>query len=107
MDKLEITDQAQRIGTFDVNRAGSRLLFTLRSAASSTKTRIDDIRRIERSLDIGALVKQGLDKVEVSELLFRLGRTGARLLLHDPVRVEFSPGRQGHQPVRRWNRWRP
>jgi thiamine biosynthesis protein ThiI len=71
MDKLEITDQAQRIGTFTTSIEPDQDCCSLFVPAHpSTKTRIDDIRRIERSLDIGTLVKQGLDKVEVSEFTF-------------------------------------
>jgi thiamine biosynthesis protein ThiI len=71
MDKLEITDQAQRIGTFATSIEPDQdccSLFT--PSHPSTKTRIDDIRRIERGLDIGMLVKQGLDRVESSEFTF-------------------------------------
>jgi len=71
MDKVEITDQAQHIGTFATSIEPDQdccSLFT--PPHPSTKTRIDDIRKIERSFDIGALVKQGLDKAEVSEFTF-------------------------------------
>ena len=71
MDKLEITDQAQRIGTFTISIEPDEdccSLFT--PLHPSTKTRIDDIRRVERSFDIGALVKQGLEKTELSEFIF-------------------------------------
>jgi len=71
MDKLEITDQAQRIGTFTTSIEPDQdccSLFT--PPHPSTKTRIDDIRRVERGFDIGALIKQGLDKAEVSEFTF-------------------------------------
>ena len=71
MDKLEITDQAQRIGTFTTSIEPDEdccSLFT--PLHPSTKTRIDDIRRVERSFDIGALVKQGLEKTELSEFIF-------------------------------------
>jgi thiamine biosynthesis protein ThiI len=71
MDKLEITDQAQRIGTFTTSIEPDQDCCSLFVPPHpSTKTRIDDIRRIERSLDIGTLVKQGLDKAEVSEFIF-------------------------------------
>jgi thiamine biosynthesis protein ThiI len=71
MDKLEITDQAQRIGTFSTSIEPDQDCCSLFVPAHpSTKTRIDDIRRIERNLDIGTLVKQGVDKVEVSEFTF-------------------------------------
>ncbi len=71
MDKLEITDQAERIGTFATSIEPDQdccSLFT--PPHPSTKTRLDDIRRIERGFDIGALVKQGLDKAEPSEFTF-------------------------------------
>ncbi len=73
MDKVEITDQAQRIGTFATSIEPDQdccSLFT--PPHPSTKTRIDDIRKIERTFDIGALVKQGLDKAELSEFTYPL-----------------------------------
>lgn len=71
MDKVEITDQAQRIGTFTTSIEPDQdccSLFT--PLHPSTRTRIDDIRKIERAFDIGALVKQGLEKAELSEFSF-------------------------------------
>jgi len=71
MDKIEITDQAQRIGTFSTSIEPDQdccSLFT--PPHPSTRTRPDDIRRIERSFDIGALVKQGLEQAELSEFTF-------------------------------------
>jgi len=71
MDKIEITDQAQRIGTFTTSIEPDQdccSLFT--PPHPSTRTRIDDIRKVERGFDIGALVKQGLDKAELSEFTF-------------------------------------
>jgi len=71
MDKLEITDQAEAIGTFATSIEPDQdccSLFT--PPHPSTKTRIDDIRRVERTFDIGALVKQGLDKTEVSAFTY-------------------------------------
>jgi thiamine biosynthesis protein ThiI len=71
MDKLEITNQAQRIGTFTTSIEPDQDCCSLFVPAHpSTKTRLDDIRRIERSLDIGTLVKQSRDKAEVSEFTF-------------------------------------
>lgn len=73
MDKVEITDQAQRIGTFATSIEPDQdccSLFT--PPHPSTKTRIDDIRKIERAFDIGTLVKQGLDKAELSEFTYPL-----------------------------------
>lgn len=71
MDKMEITDQAQRIGTFNISIEPDQDCCSLFVPAHpSTRTRIEDIRRIERTLDIGALVKQGLEKAEPSEFTF-------------------------------------
>lgn len=71
MDKIEITDQAEMIGTFTTSIEPDQdccSLFT--PIHPSTKTRIDDIRKVERSFDIGALVKQGIEKAELSEFTF-------------------------------------
>jgi thiamine biosynthesis protein ThiI len=71
MDKLEITGEAQRIGTFTTSIEPDQDCCSLFVPPNpSTKTRVDDIRRIERNLDIGALVKQGLNKAESSAFTF-------------------------------------
>jgi tRNA uracil 4-sulfurtransferase len=71
MDKLEITDEARRIGTYETSIEPDEdccKLFT--PPHPSTKTRIDDLRKVERALDITRLVKQGLDKAESSAFTF-------------------------------------
>lgn len=71
MDKLEIMDEARRIGTYDTSIEPDQdccKLFT--PPHPSTKTRLDDLRKVERSLDIPRLVKQGLEKAELSEFTF-------------------------------------
>jgi len=71
MDKVEITRQAEQIDTFTTSIEPDQdccSLFT--PPHPSTKTRIDDIRKIERAFDIGALVKQGVEKAELSEFTF-------------------------------------
>jgi thiamine biosynthesis protein ThiI len=71
MDKIEITDQAQRIGTFTTSIEPDQdccSLFT--PPHPSTRTRLDDIRKVERDFAIEGLVKQGVDKVEMSEFTF-------------------------------------
>ncbi|MBA5865245.1 MAG: tRNA 4-thiouridine(8) synthase ThiI [Nitrospira sp. CR1.3] len=71
MDKVEITRQAEQIDTFTTSIEPDQdccSLFT--PPHPSTKTRIDDIRKIERAFDIGALVKQGVEKTELSEFTF-------------------------------------
>jgi thiamine biosynthesis protein ThiI len=71
MDKVEITDEARRIGTYETSIEPDQdccKLFT--PPHPSTKTRIDDVRKIERSMDVAHLVKQGIDKAELSEFTF-------------------------------------
>jgi thiamine biosynthesis protein ThiI len=71
MDKIEITEQAQRIGTFETSIEPDQdccKLFV--PPHPSTKTRLDDIRKIERAFDMSALVKQGLEKAELTDLTF-------------------------------------
>ncbi len=71
MDKLEITEQAQRIGTFETSIEPDQdccKLFV--PAHPSTRTGLDPIRKVERSLEIDALVKQGLDKTQLAEFSF-------------------------------------
>ncbi|HEX9741361.1 MAG TPA: tRNA uracil 4-sulfurtransferase ThiI [Nitrospiraceae bacterium] len=71
MDKLEITEQAQRIGTFETSIEPDQdccKLFV--PPHPSTRTSLDPIRKVERSLEIDALVKQGLDKTELAEFAY-------------------------------------
>lgn len=71
MDKIEITDEARRIGTYDTSIEPDQdccKLFT--PPHPSTKTRIDDLRKIERNMDVTRLVKQGIDKAELSDFTF-------------------------------------
>ena len=71
MDKIEITEQAQQIGTFvtsiEPDQDCCKLFVPLHP---STRTRLDDILRIERSLDVNTFVKQGVDKAELSTFTF-------------------------------------
>ncbi|HKN87457.1 MAG TPA: tRNA uracil 4-sulfurtransferase ThiI [Nitrospiraceae bacterium] len=71
MDKMEITEQAQRIGTFETSIEPDQdccRLFV--PPHPSTRTDIDHLRKIERGFDLIALVKQGLDAAELVELTF-------------------------------------
>jgi tRNA uracil 4-sulfurtransferase len=73
MDKLEITDQARQIGSFATSIEPDQdccSLFT--PPHPSTRTRLDDILKVERQFDIDGLVKQGLDKAELSQFRFPL-----------------------------------
>ena len=71
MDKIEITEQAQRIGTFETSIEPDQdccKLFV--PAHPSTKTHLDQIRKAERGFDLDALVKQGLEGAELAEFRF-------------------------------------
>lgn len=71
MDKVEITDQARQIGSFATSIEPDQdccSLFT--PPHPSTRTRLDDILKVERLFDIDGLVKQGLDKAEMSQFTF-------------------------------------
>ncbi|MDO8309677.1 MAG: tRNA uracil 4-sulfurtransferase ThiI, partial [Actinomycetota bacterium] len=71
MDKLEITDQAEQIGSFAISIEPDQdccSLFT--PPHPSTKTRLEDILKIEKMFDIDALVKQGIEKAELTQFTF-------------------------------------
>lgn len=71
MDKLEITDDAKRIGTYETSIEPDQdccKLFT--PPHPSTKTRLEELLMVERALDIPRLVKQGIEKAELSEFIF-------------------------------------
>lgn len=71
MDKSEITEQAQRIGTFEISIEPDQdccKLFV--PPHPCTRTSLDHIRRVERGLEIDSLVKQGLERVELAEFTF-------------------------------------
>ncbi|HZS12680.1 MAG TPA: tRNA uracil 4-sulfurtransferase ThiI, partial [Nitrospirales bacterium] len=71
MDKVEITEQAQRIGTFETSIEPDQDCCSLFVPAHpSTRTVMDDIRKIERHFDLTALAKQGLDQMEVAQIQF-------------------------------------
>jgi thiamine biosynthesis protein ThiI len=71
MDKNEITAEAQQLGSFEISiepdQDCCKLFVPLHP---STRTRLQDVLRIERGLEICAFVKQGVDKAELSELSF-------------------------------------
>ena len=71
MDKMEITEQAQRLGTYQTSiepdQDCCKLFVPLHP---STRTVLADIHRIERGLGISTLVKQGLEKAELSTFTF-------------------------------------
>jgi tRNA uracil 4-sulfurtransferase len=71
MDKIEITEHAQRIGTFEISIEPDQDCCSLFVPPHpSTRTDMDHIRTIERGFDLIALVKQGLEHTELVELTF-------------------------------------
>jgi tRNA uracil 4-sulfurtransferase len=71
MDKLEITEQAQQLGSFTISiepdQDCCKLFVPLHP---STRTKVADIHRIERGLETSAFVKQGVEKAELSTFTF-------------------------------------
>ncbi|HQR13269.1 MAG TPA: tRNA uracil 4-sulfurtransferase ThiI [Nitrospira sp.] len=71
MDKIEITEQAQQIGSFttsiEPDQDCCKLFVPLHP---STRTKLDDITRIERGLEISAFVKRGVEKAELTIFTF-------------------------------------
>ncbi|GKS57495.1 putative tRNA sulfurtransferase [Nitrospira sp.] len=76
MDKIEITYEAKRLGSFETSIEPDQDCCSLFVPPHpSTKTSLDQIRKVERGLDIGALTKQGLDGAMLTELTFPKSRT--------------------------------
>ncbi len=71
MDKIEITQQAQRIGSFDISIEPDQdccRLFV--PPHPTTRANLDQVRKVERGFDIADLVKQGLAGTEMVEFKF-------------------------------------
>lgn len=71
MDKREIINEAKRIGTYEISIEPDQdccKLFV--PPHPNTKTRIDDVLKAERMLDVSSLVKRGVEKAELTELSF-------------------------------------
>ena len=71
MDKVEITEQAQKIGTYETSIEPDQDCCSLFVPPHpSTRARLEDVRRAESMLDVHGLVKQALEKVELKEFNF-------------------------------------
>jgi thiamine biosynthesis protein ThiI len=71
MDKVEITEQAQDLGTFPISIEPDQdccRLFV--PPHPSTRAGLDAVRKVERGFDVATLVKQGLDGAELAEFHF-------------------------------------
>ena len=68
MDKIEITHQAQQIGTFETSIEPDQDCCTLFVPPHpNTKCRLDSVQKSEEMLDIPGILNQGLDQVELEE----------------------------------------
>lgn len=68
MDKIEITEQAQRLGTFDISIEPDQDCCSLFVPPHpSIKTKIEDVHQTEQRFDIPAMVKEGLGQAELVE----------------------------------------
>jgi thiamine biosynthesis protein ThiI len=75
MDKIEITQQAERIGTFDTSIEPDQDCCRLFVPPHPvTRADLDHVRRIERAFDLGTMVKQGIEKAELAEFHFPPGK---------------------------------
>src|SRR5205823_1077236 len=71
MDKVEITEQAQKIGTFETSIEPDQDCCSLFTPLNpSTRASIDEIRRAESLLDVHGLIKQAMEKMELKEFTF-------------------------------------
>ncbi len=71
MDKIEIMEQAQQIGTFETSIEPDQdccRLFV--PPHPTTRANLDHIRRIEKRFDLTTIVKKGLEKAELVEFMF-------------------------------------
>lgn len=71
MDKVEITEQARQMGTFEVSIEPDQdccRLFV--PPHPSTRADLNHIRKIERGFDPGGLVKSALERTELAEFTF-------------------------------------
>lgn len=68
MDKVEITEEAQRIGTFQTSIEPDQDCCRLFIPPHpTTRAGIDQVRKVERGLDIDALTKQGVEQADLVE----------------------------------------
>jgi thiamine biosynthesis protein ThiI len=71
MDKVEITNQARKIGTYEISIEPDQdccRLFVPPHPA--TQARLEDVQRAESRLDVHGLTKQALEKVELKDFTF-------------------------------------
>lgn len=71
MDKIEIIDEAHRLGTFETSSAPCQEACVLfEPARPATKARLRDVQRAERALDLDSLVAEAVAGAELRALRF-------------------------------------
>jgi thiamine biosynthesis protein ThiI len=71
MDKVEITQQAQAIGTFETSIEPDQDCCRLFVPVNpSTQANLESVRRAEARMDVSGLVKQALEKIELLQFTF-------------------------------------
>lgn len=71
MDKIEITDEARELGTYEISIEPDQdccKLFT--PPHPSLKTRRDVLQNVEKTLDVPHLIQRGIEKTEVEAFTF-------------------------------------
>jgi thiamine biosynthesis protein ThiI len=71
MDKIEITEQAERLGTFEISIEPDQDCCRLFVPPHPIlRADLEQVRRIERGFDLAGMVRQGLEKAEPAEYSF-------------------------------------
>ncbi len=71
MDKIEITQQAESIGSFDISIEPDQDCCSLFVPPHpNTRSRLPDIQHAELKLDVQGMVKQGIEQIESDEFVF-------------------------------------
>ncbi len=71
MDKIEITNQAQKIGTYETSIEPDQDCCKLFMPTNpSTHANLDQVRRAEAALDVDTLIKHALEKTDLREFHF-------------------------------------
>jgi thiamine biosynthesis protein ThiI len=71
MDKIEITDQAQKIGTYETSIEPDQDCCKLFMPTNpSTHANLEQVRRAEAALDVDTLIKRAVEKTELREFHF-------------------------------------
>jgi thiamine biosynthesis protein ThiI len=76
MDKIEITDDAKTIGTFETSIEPDEDCCTLFVPPHpNTKCRLEEVQQCESILDIPGMLKQAVEQVELEECTYPENRS--------------------------------